>query len=233
MLNVLIYSSRLSTIKMLTNEVISKIKEFRISGIITTKEEMSNTLKHSKPDLIFTTDKLFVIDLFNSFYKHNSFRVIFISSNEHAKFSNFNKNLLIIYKQDDSNSILCKLSNFINHNLICSRREKATNLLTKLGFNFKLLGTKYLLESILYAHSIEGAASFEKLQRDVYSYVAEQFNTTSDRVKWSIARSINYMYEKSDKNTYKNVERYFSITYPEKPTPKLIISFIANTLDTK
>ena len=100
-----------------------------------------------------------------------------------------------------------------------------------LGFNFKLAGTIYLCDSILYVSTYKGYYSFEQLKRDIYSYVADLNKTIPDRVKWAIARSINYMYEKHTKESYKVVEDYFGLKYPKRPTPKLVISLIANNLD--
>ena len=120
---------------------------------------------------------------------------------------------------------------FIKNTVGLSRREKAATMLVNLGFDFKLNGTVYLLDSILYAHTYKGAFSFEQLRRDVYSYVAQLNNTTIDRVKWSISRSINYMYKRHTKSSYAIVEKYLKVEFPIKPTPKLIVSIIANTLD--
>lgn len=124
-----------------------------------------------------------------------------------------------------------EISNFIKENVECSRKEKATRILFKLGFDFKLAGTIYILDAILYVHSYKGSYSFEKLKRDIYSYVAKINGSNIDRVKWSIARSINYMYESHTQNSYKIIENFFGIEFPKKPTPKLVISLIANSLD--
>ena len=125
---------------------------------------------------------------------------------------------------------MSKILKFLKGNSF-SQKEKAAKILSYLGFDFKLSGTIYLLDSILYAHTYKGSYSFEKLERDIYSYVANLNSTSVDRVKWSVFRTINYMYSKHTDESYKIVEKYFNLEYKSKPTPKLVISLIANNLD--
>lgn len=81
----------------------------------------------------------------------------------------------------------------------------------------------------MYLHSFKGL-SFDTLYRDVYPYIASINNTTVNRIKWSIERSIRYLYQKNDEKLIATINNYFGIKYPDKITSKMIINFIANTL---
>ena len=141
-----------------------------------------------------------------------------------------NKNYIIVDYRESFTSISEVISTFVKENLKTSKKEKAIKILSHIGFNFKLSGTNYLLDSILYANSYKGSYSFETLFYDIYSYVAELNNTSSNVVKWAIERSINYLYGSANTDILKRIEKYFGIEYPEKITPKFTINFIANKL---
>ena len=87
--------------------------------------------------------------------------------------------------------------------------------------------------SLLYITSYVGASGFGNLSTDVYPFVAEKYNSKPLVVKWAIIRSIQYLYNKCDEETLDKIEAYFDIRYPEKMTPKLIITAITRMLETK
>ena len=208
MLKLLILCKTPDAVKNIINKMVSNITDLRIIGIANTTLEAEKIMEEIQPEIIITTIEEI------------------IETNQDINY----KNLLVIPLQLKYEVITNKISEFIKTKVV-SHREKATRILTHLGFDFKLNGTLYLLDAILYAHTYKGACSFEQLKRDIYPYISEINDTSANRVKWGIERSITYMYKKHTEDSYKIVERYFSIRYPEKPTPKLVINFISNHLD--
>lgn len=227
MLKLLIVCKKLETAKSIINQISANIRELRLIGISNTTAESIKIIKRNKPDLIITTNTSIITLVKEKFISYYPEIILF------SKTTNIDEeyeNLLIedAHKsiEEVSNQIVAFVQERVN-----SEREKSTKILLDLGFNFKMSGTVYLLDSILYVRTYKGSYSFEKLEKDIYSYVAEINNTTIERVKWSVARTINNMYKNHTKESYKFVEKYLGLVYPQKPTPKFLISIIANNLD--
>lgn len=228
MLKLMLLCNTLGTSQKITNKIISNIENIRLIGIATNLEEAQNIIKASDPDLVVTTN-LKIFELIQEKFIVYSPGVILISNPKIKKEISYKNYILLDYREDFS-SMSEEIKNFIKENLKTTKKEKAIKILSHIGFSFKLSGTNYLLDSILYANSYKGSYSFESLYYDIYSHVAELNNTTSNVVKWAIERSINYLYGSAGEETLNKIEKYFGVTYPEKITPKFTINFIANKL---
>lgn len=227
MLNVLLFCKQVETSKKLLNQIIGKIPNFRLIGIATTIKESTNIMKEIEPNIIITTESS-ISDLLNKKFITYRPGIILITN---QNYSTRKDNILILDFQLTFAEMTKKILRFTEKNIGSTYREKVINTLLNLKFNFNLTGTKFILEAILYVHSYKGSYSFEKLRRDVYTYIAKTNSTTENKVKWSIERSINYMYKSHTPETYKVVENFFGTKYPQKPTPKLLISMFVNKTD--
>jgi hypothetical protein len=228
MIKVIILCNNFEATKTIINKVVYSISEIKIVGIYNKSNEIPDAINDMNPDLIITTNKNLITLLNKKSILYNS--GIILITNENVNTSNYT-NVLAINNYLPYETISNTISEFIDETFHLSKKEKITNTLKNLGFDFKLSGTVYLYDAILYASSFKGYYSYEKIYKDVYTYVAKQNGSDVDRVKWSIARTINYMCNKHTKESYKIVEKYFGVCYPEKPTPKTVIGFIANILD--
>lgn len=226
MIQVLIICKENESVKRMINKILINIDGLKVVGIGNNLKEAQELIIKIQPDLIISSYVEILEFIKEKFISYHPGIVILSNKSKTRR----NK-ILHIENTLPNNEIAQKISIFVSSTIICSQKEKIINLLSKLGFTFNLAGTVYLLDAILYTHTYKGSYSFETLSNDVYSYVAELNNSNMDRVRWSIARSINYMYDKHTKSSYKVVEKYLKIQYPEKPTPKLIISILANNLD--
>lgn len=227
MLKILIICDNNKFIKNLINHIIVKIDDLKVNGIANTLDEAQKIMINDKPDFILTNNKL-VIPIVKKIYILHLPQIILISksSQKPDKY----KNVFWLDENLNFSEMYITIHKFFKENILNSKRKTVIQLLIDLGFDFKIAGTSFLLDAILYTHTYEGSRSFEKLV-DTYSYVAKLNNTTTQRVTWSINRTVDYMYQKHTKNTYGNVEKYFKIKYPEKITPKLLINIISNNLD--
>ena len=228
MLKILIVCKENVVAKKLVNSIVAQINDLKLIGIANTLIEAQEIMIENKPDLILTTFDSIGPIVKETFILH--LPKIFLISKSTDKNKEF-RNISYIDGNLSYSQIKTCISNLLQKNTMSSKKEKVTKLLLDFGFDFKISGTNFLLDAILYTHSYEGSRYFERLGRDVYPYVAKINKTTTNKVAWSISRSVLYMYEKHTKYTYGNIEKYFKITYPEKPTPKLIINLIANNLD--
>ena len=109
---------------------------------------------------------------------------------------------------------------------IQSSQATAKRILEKFNFNFKLIGTKYLLEAIVYSYFTRETYLFENLEKQIYPYVSQKYNVNPLTIKWAIIRSINTMKTKSNPVCLQSL----SIDDSEKITSKFIISEIVNKL---
>lgn len=231
MIKSLIICKNNSTAKSIVNFVISNISDLRLIGIANNLEEGVKILKKNNPTLIFTTNDA-IIKYLNQENDSLSPGIILISKQDENNPVFYKNNLLLHIDYSENFKIISEETyTFIERNYTSQKRKKAKELLTNVGFDFKLSGTIFLLDAILYISSFKGAYYFEHLKTDIYPYIARINNTTPDIIKWSISRAINYMYEKHTKETYSYAEKYFCIEYPKKPTPKLVISSLANILE--
>ena len=228
MLKLMILCSNLNTAQTITNKIASNIENTKIIGIGITLKEALNIMKEFEPDIIISTNlKIFKL-IKEKFLIYNP-GIIYLSDPKEINELSYKKAILIDH-HSDFNSILKLISNFITKNVSISKKEQIIKTLSEIGFDFKLSGTNYLLDSILYANSYEGSYSFESMNKDIYSHVAEINNTRPNIVKWAIARSINYLYLRNGEDTYKKIAQYFCVIYPDRLTPKFIINFVANKL---
>lgn len=153
---------------------------------------------------------------FNFYKEHLSYITVILFTDT----NNYNKKIF----KDYENISLCNLSylkkllfNYISlTSSIESTKIEIINQLLKIGFNIKHNGTKYITDSIIIYKFF---FKTDKI-KDIYSIVAQKYNTTSNNVKSNILKSINYMYCETK---FEKLKTYFSLEEDIKPTPKQII----------
>lgn len=118
------------------------------------------------------------------------------------------------------------LINGTQTNEISEMNHKIINELLSLGYNFKLKGTQYLLETIVYISTKKDINLLENLEKNVYQHIAIRNRKKVLNIKTSIIKATNYVCNYQDEDV---LYRYFSIKI--KMTPKLVISTILNKLD--
>lgn len=220
MYKIIIYSSNLDFIKCIYNNIITKFKNFELIKIATNKNDLEFVLSNiSNIDMIFLT--------YNSFKNHNlasilnniKYKIVFCDNLQNFKIKN---NILYV---SNCSSVINELKKFTLTETDSEIREKIIEILEKLNFDFKLNGTNYLLESILYSYINKDNYVFENLEKNVYPYIAQKYNINETKVKYSIIRSINNMNLKLS-NDYPQGSTKIS----SKITAKLLISEIINKL---
>lgn len=232
MIKVLIVCKNNSNAKLLVNNVTGKIHNLHLIGIANTITEGLTFLKKREPTLVITTSPKFVEILNNNCSTYTPGIVLIAPHNpDKPAVYKFSKLLLHVTAVNDFDQILNRTFRFVINNYSTSEKKFIKDILDDIGFDFKLIGTKFLFDSLLYISSYYGASGFGNLNKDVYPFVAEKYNSKPLVVKWAIIRSINYLYNKCDEDTLERIEDYFNITYPKKMTPKLIITTITRMLE--
>ena len=231
MIKILIVCKNDTTAKIILNNVISQIPTLRLVGIANTLKESTYFIEKSEPNLIMTTEQSF-IDHLNDYNTYYTPGLIFISNPDSDPTIEYKqkKSFLYIPTDDNYRMILARTLKFIAKNINVSKKYEIKEILENIGFNFRLSGTIFLLDSLTYIKSYEGAEYFENLSTDVYPFVARKHNTTPQNVKWSIERSLKYLYQRNESKTHEVIEEYFGIKAPEKITPKVLITSIIDLL---
>ena len=223
MLKLLIATTDLLKSKELINQCIGKISSLQIIGIITDTSEFEDfnsenefdvLLFHNFPLIIETTKVSYDIISINNFKTPVKFYRNRISLSNTLSFEEMIENLRIFTRKVLTNSVI----------------EKSSQILLDLGFSFKHIGSKYLVDAICYSYVNNFDSSFENLEKDIYPYIAKLNHTHVENIKWSIARSINSMYLNHTTKSIVELEKYFYLEHLQKPTPKLVISMIRNKL---
>lgn len=199
-INIIIVDKNIQNIVYLVNKINSKEK-FK-SYVATTNEEILEIISHIQIDVIFCNKNFTII--------HNM---------KGTPIFNIEDNIKSI-KIDECLSEISKKV-LIEENI----KKKVINQLLLLGYNFKLKGTKYLLESILYIYEKRQMELVENLEQNVYKYIANRNDKTITNIKTNIIKSTNYVYKYQNE---KVLYEYFSLDI--KITPKLVISTILNKL---
>lgn len=229
MVKILILCDKLTTAKTLTNKIISGINDLQLIGITNTLKEALEIIKFSEPDLIISTNEK-VINLIKKTYAHYTPGIVLLSKKDPNN-NLYYKNCIVLDPSIGFQNLSGYIFSYIQSTIKQSKKKNAINILTTLGFDFKLTGTIYLLDAVLYANTYKNSYSYEQYQKEIYNHVAKLNNTYFDRVNWAIARSINYMYKKHSRESYRILEKYLGLEYPAKPTPKLVVNSVATLLD--
>lgn len=224
MCNFIIYNNNLNLIKKYTNIIFSNFNNIHLTGIISNKKELEFSLKAQKINLIIISyadsQKTSILPLIN-----NIENKIIICDEDISDFKD-SKHTLYLSSQSSLESTLKKLKLFtpkVDEEFI---RKRVRKILEKFNFDFKLIGTKYLLEAIVYSYLTKETYLFENLEKQIYPYVSQKYKVAPQNIKWAIIRSINNMKTRLNASDLQN----FSLEDSEKITSKFIISEIVNRL---
>ncbi len=229
MLKIFVFCEDFHYMKKIVNQVLINIEETKIVGITNNLDEAEKLLKDNQADIVISSDPEIINIVKEKFFTYNPYYIIFVHKRKKEKSTS---TVLYEYYNSSPKRIITRIYKFINSSIKYSQKERISILLKELGFEFRQIGTSYLLDAIFYVRTYKGSLSFNSLANDLYTRVARENNTTTDIIKWAISRSVNYMYEHHTKSSYKaSIGKYLHLEYPEKPTPKQIISIISNKLD--
>ena len=181
MCNFIIYNNNLNLIKKYGNIIFSNFNDIHLSGIASNKKELESILKMKKPNLIIISYadsiKPSLLPLVNNIEN----KIIICEDDNHLLKST--KHILYLSINSNIELTLKKLKLFtpkLDEEYI---RKRVRKILEKFNFNFKLIGTKYLLEAIVYSYFTRETYLFENLEKDIYPYVSQKYNVNPLTIK--------------------------------------------------
>lgn len=102
-------------------------------------------------------------------------------------------------------------------------RQKIMRELTNMGFNFKYIGSTYILEAIEIIYNSEDPQIIKCIENNVYPKISEKYLKKVSTIKSNIIKATDSMYEQSLLEK-KKTDMYYNM-YP-KITPKTVINTI-------
>lgn len=225
MCKIVILNIDFESIKILCNCIINQFPDAQLSGICTSLEEFDYSVSKIKPNIIIMNYS----DFINSSYCKSECKIpkiIFYNSIPTLRNSSTQ---LFVSKNISSNEIK-SISEFISRHDHYLLRKKIIKILENFRFDFKLNGTTYLLESILYCYENKTDYVFENLEKNVYPYVAEKCHTTDSKVKWSISRATDNMNTHLSNLVQKQISNSLNLDISDKPSAKQFITAIVTKL---
>lgn len=226
MLKILILTSDMESLKTLCNTILNRVESIQICGISTNIEEFISLGEKLSPDIIYMNASDYMQSKFHS--KTNLAKHKIIYCNTATNFKN-SPNKLLIPRHSSINQMTDLIKEFVEKHDLIRLRNVVIKLLEELNFDFKILGTTYLLETILYCYENRADYVFDNLEKNVYPQIAKKYNTTSNKVKWSITRAINSM------NTFTFSQNHLSanskVDVYEKTTAKQLITSLVTKLN--
>ncbi len=205
-LKIVILDKDFENIKFVINKIINNIEEINIIPYVaTTEEEVLNITSKNEINAILANKK-------------------------YIKSTNIKKiETITIEKSINDEQLKSKLIS-INERLIKEEDIKKINKkviweLSNLGYNFKLKGTQYIVETIMYIYKKQNIDLLDNLEENVYKVIAIKNNKSLGNIKTNIIKSTKFVDTYQNKNI---LYKYFSLDI--KITPKLVISTILNKI---
>lgn len=226
MLEIIIISNNFNFVTNIINNILIN-SNIKIIGIFENVEKAKKFILKYSPDLIFLS-----ISDFNDLnqlletYSYKPDIILFTNS----KNNHISSNILYLSIHSNYDTMKKNIISFINDKNTYKITSKVQSIILGFNFDISLIGTKYLIDSIVYSYINKKDYVCENLEKKVYSQIAKKYNSTAYNVKWSIVRSINNMYYNNTTSSIKRVTSYFNLKPLDKPTAKLIISTIVNNI---
>ncbi len=217
MIKTLIADDNLSYAKNIINNIISKITDIKLEYVCTNGKETLDAISKKPFDLIFLDlqlPKLNGLEILKEINRLNSVKkpkVIIISGDmpliEQIKSYD---NICNIILKTESNDVICRkieeVVNDMKYELTYSTvKLKVVSELTEMGYNFKYVGTKYILESIMYIYENNTFDLLDNLEKNVYKIVSYNNHKTLENVKTNIIKSTKLRHRNNEKITPKSV----------------------------
>lgn len=215
MLKIIFYNPDLKQVKNICNNIINQFENLQIVGIATMESEINSLHKNTNADII-----IYNYDSVNNrvlkYLEKFKIKIIFYNNLKNLKNNNCT---LYLSQKSKINSIQESIKAFIIKFDEQFIYQKVFEVLKKYNLNFKLNGTFYLINCIVYSYLNKDKYVSDNLEKNVYPQIAKQFNTTISTVKWAVIRATNSIKDILDPE--------IAI---DKITPKSLINEIVNKI---
>lgn len=243
MINVLFVGKNLKYLFNLINKLIVLNKELRVYGIATTDKEIKELTLDRQIDIIIMDLQISKVNYLieHKIIDSRKFKksIILIIENVCEVDKLYDTKYIYDYVEKSTNlvetisNINCLLLSQVGLENINKTKEqeleirvKINNELRELGYNFELLGTKYLAETIYILYTLKDYFD-DNLERDIYPIVAKKYSKPPHTIKCNIRNATDIMYYDNEEE---KIRKYLGNSYNIKPGTKIIVSTILNKM---
>lgn len=228
MFKLILLNQNLESIKVLCNCILNEIPDVQLSGICTSIEEFDELFTKVNPDIILMNYSDYISSKYSNKSEFKKLRIIFYDTPHKSK--NSSKQVFISTRASLT-EIKNSISKLVANENIRLVRKKIIKWLEAFQFDFKLIGTTYLVECILYCYENKSDYVFENLEKNVYPQVAKICHNSLKHVKWSVTRAVKNMNSHMNASVQKQLSNIFSLDFSEKITTKPLINTIVAKLN--
>lgn len=202
MIKTLIAEDNIEYIKKLMNEVINKIEDIQVECLCTNGKEVVDNISNKYFDLLLLdvqTSKVNGIEIIKIIRNLNCVKlpkVIILGDmplGQYEKISNIVCDIILKteYSQNIYKRILRTTNDIKYQQSYKHIKDKTILRLTEMGFNLKLKGTKYLIDSVMFVYENNNLQLLDNLEKNIYSYIGHKCGKSVRNIKTNIANSIN------------------------------------------
>ena len=228
MLKLVILNEDLKNVKTLCNNIIRKIPNIQIQGFSTCMKEFNQLVASVQPDLIMMDYSDYINSKYYITSEYKKAKIIFSDMKKPLRNT---YSTLCIWNNSTIEEKITSMVKFISKKDLALIRKKVIKMLEDFHFDFKILGTTYLIETILYCYENRADCVFDNLERNVYPYVAQKFHATLDKVKWDIIHTTEIMNTNVSLINQKQLPDTLKVNMFEKTTAKQLIGAILANLN--
>lgn len=222
MIKVLIVDDNLNYAKRILNEVLNEIPEINVRYIATTVHETIDVLRREEITLILLDLQLQdgtgfdVIKQIKTMNFISEPDIIIISGDTYQSNQLIKEHQIypILSKTQTNKHIQKLIKDYVYSKKIENEEKQIKNKIVleikNIGYNFKYIGTIYVIESILYIYMSNNLELLDNLENNVYKYVAFKYKKSLNNIKTNIVKATMKL----------NRNKQMDFDY----TPKLVIS---------
>ena len=224
MIKSLIGVDNLNYAKRILNEILNEIPEINVKYIATTVHEVIEILNQEEITLILLDLQLQDGTGFDVIKQIKTMNLIsepdiIIISRDTCLYNQLVKNHNI-YSIISNMQTAIHIQKVIKKYVYCKKienkekqiKDTIISEIKKIGYNFKYIGTIYIIESILYIYMSNNLELLDNLENNVYKYVALKHNKSLNNIKTNVVKATIKI----------NRNKQMDFNY----TPKLVISDI-------
>lgn len=228
MVNVVIIKKNKKDTQKFTNDLLSLNESVEKIYTVCCFKELYNLLSIQKIDFIIMNFDIYYSLTIEEYIKVREKVKNIISVN--FKTNEIIKNINNIHKNNNKQSMILEISKIINISCQIIDENKLKTIISQklfsIEYSMKYKGTKYIIEATFIA-KVTGYYDLDKIEKTIYTKVAQIYNTTVHNVKCNIINATNSMYYSCEEDKLKTFLRTNEIY---KPGPKAIISAILNEI---
>lgn len=239
MINIILIGKDIKFFRKLINSINIENPNIKICGIADTINEMMLLISKLHIDIMLVDTDSFETKYFILNNKNYKDKVCFIISDRANKVM-FNNNENCIIKNQNINKVIEQINTMLTNKLIkenIKQNEQEENILRKkikkelnsIGYNYELLGTTYIEETIYILYTLK-YYSGDNFEKDIYPIVAKKYGKNVHNVKCNIRNATDIMYLE---NKIEKLKEYFQKENLNNFKSKKIIKKVLEKINTK